>query len=236
MTEKGLGRIHKPDHRDLRHTIRAVLEAEPIPATLPKRRYAWTPPRTFPLDQGQLPHCVAYSSVGLGYCGPIVNMNMPDTGLLYREAQLRDEIPGTNYDGTTARGAMDYLREIGLIESYKWCWDVETLRLWHLVTGRPAMGGFNWYSSYGQVDRDGFIRRTPTAQIRGGHEVLFLGWDDVRGAERCMNSWGIHHGDRGRFWMAGEELDRQFREDADVVTPIEKKATIIRPVVEAVRP
>ncbi len=219
MTTGGLGRMHSDDPRDRAFAMRAFVT---VPDVLPTSRYCHVPPRLFPLDQGGDPHCVGYASRGLLYAGPIVNRGGPDARTIYTEAQKRDEWEGEAYAGTSARGAMKYLQEQGLIESYVWAWSAETIRLWHLTTNRPTLLGYNWYSSFNAPTRDGFISIGPNAHIQGGHETLSIGWDDRRGAARCMNSWG-GWGQRGRFWIAGETLERLLQEDGDCVTPIERR-------------
>ena len=223
---QGMGRRYVEDARDADWHIRSAIVV-PDATSLRRYRYAWTPAGYLPLDQGLTPHCVSYAGDGLLAAGPVANKHRPDRAVAYREAQKRDEWPGENYSGTSARGLMHYYREIGLIESWLNAWDVETLRLWHLVTGRPALLGCNWYSSFADVDSSGFLRISPVARVVGGHETLLLGWDDVRGAARGMNSWG-KWGEKGtgRFWVDGETLERLLNEYGDIVTPIERKATL----------
>lgn len=221
MSEYGLGRLHSDDPRDAGFLMRAFTVGVDE-AALPTSRYCYTPPGVFPMNQGASPHCVGFATRGLLYAGPVVNRGGPDAATIYREAQKRDEWEGEHYDGTSARGAMKYLQELGYISNYIWAFDVETIRRWHLIHNRPTLLGINWYDSFFTPRRDGFIEITAAARIAGGHEVLTLGWDDRRGALRCMNSWG-NWSQHGRFWLAGETLERLLAEDGDCVTPIETR-------------
>ncbi len=52
-------------------------------------------------------------------------------------------------------------------------------------------------------------------QILGGHEVLFIGYDDGRAAFKVRNSWGLEWGDSGNFWFPYEAAaDSRILQDA----------------------
>ena len=220
----GLGRLYAADARDYDHPAAGVLrllEADVLP--MPLTRY-WSVPRSMPLDQGETPMCVAYASVGMLLAGPIANRhNLPGPLTVYQQAQLLDGIPGEDYDGTTARGAMKYLQAAGYITRYVWAWDVPTIEAW-VATQGPMLLGVNWYTSFDRPDvtpAQQTLRVTPAATIRGGHEILVLGVDRPRARLRCMNSWGTRYAGRGRCWLPYETLERLLREDGDAVTPTE---------------
>lgn len=215
------GRRYSEDPRDENYRIRTLV-AGVEPAALPLYAYVWAPP-SYPRDQGQLPQCVGYAARGLLDVGPVVNAGGPSAAEIYGGARTRDEWPGENYDGTSARGAMKYLQELGFVGSYAWAWDVETIRLWHLSQRRPTMLGIYWYDTFDSLDGHGFATITERSRVVGGHEVLTVGWDDRRGALRCLNSWGEGWGERGRFWLSASTLARLLREDGDCVTPVEER-------------
>lgn len=222
----GLGRIQKTDPRDSGHQMVDVLRARGVPVEQPvglPNAYYYHTSRRMPFNQYDTPRCVAFASRGVLDSGLVVNMGGPDPATIYTEAQKRDEIPGENYDGTTARGAMEYLKERGYIERYVWCWDIVAMSAWLRSKQGPVLLGINWYASFDDPPKDSILRLPKTSWIRGGHEVYATGRNESRGLTRCINSWGKVYGDNGRFWIPDEVLDRLMREDGDVVTPTELK-------------
>lgn len=218
----GLGRLFVPDPRD--HAAAGVLrqlDADILP--MPLTRY-WSTPRSLPLDQGDSPMCVAYAALGALLTGPVKNRaGLPAVDAIYHNAQLLDGIPGEDYDGTTARGAMKYLQQQGYLTRYVWAWDVPTIERW-VATQGPMLLGVNWYTSFDRPDvttTQQTLRITPAATIRGGHEFLVLGVDRPRERLRCLNSWGVRYAARGRFWLPYATLERLLAEDGDAVTPTE---------------
>lgn len=211
----GLGRIHAPDPRDypLSRSAAALPPTTPLPAY-----WYWRAP-SLPLDQGATPMCVGYSSRGLLNAAPVLNEHGPSAADIYHGAQANDEWDGTNYDGTSARGAMKYLRSLGYISAYVWAQSVDEAARWVAYNG-PMLLGLTWLTSYDDPGPSGVLKRTPTATVRGGHEVLVIGLNSKRALFRCMNSWGSWS-QHGRFWVPFELMDQILGEDADLVTPTE---------------
>lgn len=219
----GLGRIAATDARD--HRAASVLRSLGVlPATTLPTSRAWWMPTTLPMNQGESPQCVAYASTGLLLASPVRNSaHLPTPDTIYFNAQRLDEIPGEQYDGTTARGAMKYLADQGYISRYVWAWDIATIEAWVLAVG-PMLLGINWYSSFDWptvTARQNWLRIAPTARIRGGHEVLVYAANRTQAKIGIMNSWGRSYGNNGRVWMPYETLDRLLQEDGDAVTPTE---------------
>lgn len=73
-----------------------------------------------------------------------------------------------------------------------------------LASGYVFAVGFNVYESFeSNIGSDGMM---PVPDIKheellGGHEVLFIGYDDSKAAYKVRNSWGSDWGDHGNFWM-----------------------------------
>ncbi|MBW1742457.1 MAG: hypothetical protein JRJ47_03370 [Deltaproteobacteria bacterium] len=71
----------------------------------------------------------------------------------------------------------------------------------------PSYWRFTVYSDFrtfwsGGSPGDVYVQTTGGQE--GGHAVLLIGWDDVKGAYLCKNSWGTNSGpnDDGTFWIA----------------------------------
>jgi C1A family cysteine protease len=88
-----------------------------------------------------------------------------------------------------------------------------------LASGYPSMLGFVVYQSFESEEtaNSGIMRvpdKTKEAML-GGHEVLAIGYSDVRQAFKIRNSWGESWGDKGNFWMPYTvAADRDILEDA----------------------
>lgn len=215
----GLGRLPKADPRDFPVALAGMPAAEPVLATAPRYRY-WSTTRRLPLNQGETPMCVGYSARGLLYASPVLNPGGPAPDVIYRNAQLLDEIPGEAYDGTTARGAMRFLQSIGLVSAYVWPRTVAEMMAWILTRG-PVLLGCDWYESFDRPGSDHVLRIAPGAGVRGGHEIMVNGGNLDTGRARIMNSWGLGWADHGRAWLPFEVLEELLAGGADICAPTE---------------
>lgn len=223
-TGHGKGRIMSFDPRDQKFRARSELGI--IEPTV-NRRFWKTGPV---LDQGTTQQCVAYTGNQLLMSYPVVNKPYKTEQELYRLCQLNDEWEGEEpaYFGTSTRALMRVLRAAGLIKSYLWAFNADTIRRWLLMRG-PVVIGTNWYSGMNKVDSQGFIHVTGVPE--GGHETMLRGWDDtvrcprhrVFGATRLMNSWGERWGQQGKAWVCSKDLDSLIKNngEAAMVTEIE---------------
>lgn len=64
--------------------------------------------------------------------------------------------------------------------------------------------GFTVYSSFEDPGWKVMPIPKPDEQVLGGHEVLFIGYDDAKGAFKVRNSWGTGWGENGNFWFSYE--------------------------------
>jgi hypothetical protein len=210
----GLGRRPAPDPRDDQYPLRP----RTIPV-LPKVRH-W---RMFhsPLDQGHEGSCVGHAWKHFLMASPVCVNGPKEAPLavdIYKEAQKIDEWPGEAYEGTSVRAGAKILVAKGLVSEYRWATDIDTLATYLLTTGTVVMGT-NWYEGMDAPDEGGFVR--VTGRTRGGHAWLVLGYNRVRGVYRCVNSWGKSWGQAGRFWIAGEDLDRLLSEGGEACSATE---------------
>jgi hypothetical protein len=123
--------------------------------------------------------------------------------------------------GSTGQHAMKVLRELRLIQAYRWAFRMRTV-LSYLAHG-PVAAGTVWYDSmFTPVDRDGLphLEITPNAEVAGGHEWIIDGNDPAHQRVRMANSWGPRWGQLGRAWVAYGTLERLLSERGDVVVPV----------------
>lgn len=218
-TTPGLGRIVAPDIRDEPYRLRALglVGAEPRP----RRTKVW-PMFAKWIDQGQTGTCVGHGWRSLLTGTPRPRRDpLPTPFQIYDAAIAIDEWASNDNDtarqfGTSVRAGARVLQALGLLTSYGWADDVDTAVDWLCWHG-PMVGGFNWYSSFYERDKSGFLSIAPGARVAGGHCFLIQGWDERRGAAVCLNSWATY----GRFLLSGETFERLLREDGECATPVE---------------
>lgn len=214
-----LGRLHSPDNRDEKHTIRKLITSQQ-PQSLRLFRYWYD--NGWWGDQKQTPQCVAYAWCHWLEDGPVTQ---PGTlakiapAELYHDAQLVDEWPGENYEGTSVRAGAKILKSKGLISSYNWAWDITTA-IEALLNYGPIVVGTNWYSGMFTPIND-FIK--PTGVLAGGHAYVINGVNLKRGVLRIKNSWGKDWGEDGRVWMQIEDFEKLLNEDGEVCLATEIK-------------
>lgn len=49
--------------------------------------------------------------------------------------------------------------------------------------------------------KGGVYQKSSGATYQGWHAIVFVGWDDSKGAYLCKNSWGEDFGENGYFWI-----------------------------------
>lgn len=214
---KALGRIHAPDPRDKQHLMLRAL-----PPAVPDKPKTWA--SGVVLDQGDKPWCVAFAWTGFLLASPTrtklpaVGGVAPYTTDLYHQAQLVDEWPGEDYDGTSVRAGAKVLTAQKRLVEYLWAWDAETLKHFVLTRG-PAVIGINWYETMFAPIRGGFL--IVNGALAGGHAILVLGYSQNLKAFRLVNSWGAGWGDKGRVWLREADMQRLITEDGEACSAIE---------------
>jgi hypothetical protein len=216
----GLGRIAAPDAQDGNFPVRALLapQAEPLPDSRYWYANAWWG------DQGGTSMCVEYAWQHWLADGPVTHPRVAKpivspVGTLYHEAQLVDEWPGEDYDGTSVRAAAKYLQAQGLIESYHWAFNADEVADTVLGLG-PVVMGTNWYQGMFYPDeKTGLV--VPTGYVAGGHAWKIDGANRNRELFRAKNSWGRSWGKRGHFYITFADLERLISEDGEACLAIE---------------
>jgi C1A family cysteine protease len=233
------GRIYAPpDARDLRFRMMpamAQINAEVAKPKPRKRAYNLGPL----LDQGDTPQCVGYSTRGFLEAAPIMTKHAvePSATAIYRGAQERDEWPGTNYDGTSVRGAMKYLTDAKEISGYVWGQSLAEAITWMNNGYGTCIVGTNWYVQMSDVDDRGFMRE-PASNMDtpiGGHAWHVIWYDQKKNALLMRNSWGkyfgqaLKNGDRNGFaYVRLEFMERLLREDGEIAAPTQIKIAPVK--------
>jgi hypothetical protein len=144
----------------------------------------------------------------------------PET--IYLEAQKVDGIPGEDYEGTTVRGGVVFLKKtMGLVKTYRWAFELEDALNGVGIVG-PLVFGSNWYADMMKPTRgDGFIY--PTGRSVGGHAYLLIGYDDRRQIAVIQNSWGLDWGiDGGRAVIRYDDLEVLLKDGGEACIATEQ--------------
>ena len=210
-TGAGMGR-GLVNHDDASRDFRAV---DLTDQTRPRTKF-WR--RGAAYDQGQTPECVANTGKGILNSSPLsaavpyairTSYNRHD---FYVGAQKNDQWWGENYEGTSGLGLCRYLRSVGLIESYHWCFGLDDVLLTLSHVG-PVGIGINWTDDMFRPDSNGYVR--PTGGVAGGHEVELTGIDVGRRRVTLTNSWGTGWGMHGRAYLTFDDLGTLLADDGD---------------------
>lgn len=218
-TEPGMGRAlihHDPESRSF--PVRGIITREGVE----RRNKTWR--RAYrAYDQGSSSSCVGQTFQGILNTSP-VTPQIPlttrkewDAYRIYKGAQDNDQWPGAepSYYGTSALGALRFLKQHGVVQAYRWCFSLDDV-LDTVSQYGPVGIGVWWYSGMMRTDAKGFIH--PTGSQVGGHEVEIHGINVDKEYVIITNSWGTSWGVNGRCYLSWENLGRLLAEDGDAVT------------------
>ena len=213
--DKRLGRLIVKDERDIKFQIKSLLPKEMPGITY---KYWWT--NGWWGNQGETPHCVAYSWTHWLASGPKTQKNSRkggvapfDTTYLYNEAQKVDDWEGEDYDGTSVRAGAKILKANGFISEYNWAWDLDTT-VKTLLTLGPVVVGTWWTYDMSFPDKDGVIKSTG-AKL-GGHAYLLDGVNVNKKMFRIKNSWGRNWGKKGFAYISFSDMESLIKDYGEV--------------------
>ena len=215
-----LGRLHVPDDRDNNFSMAlrgAALRSE---ARFEGRSWAHWHHGDI-LDQGNDPHCVAFSWKQFLQTAPMCQGRNLRENFIYELCQQRDQWPGESYDGTSVRAGAKVLHRLGFIEAYLWAHTVDEMENW-LKTQGPIVLGTIWYSDMFSP-KGATAKVTATGSIAGGHAYLCIGCSSKKRVFRCVNSWGEGWGNDGRFEIPYKDMSVLLNKQGEACLPTEQK-------------
>ena len=227
------GRLVAPaDARDLQFLMRGARPQIAKAVGKPKPRLR--PYKDGPLlDQGQTPQCVGYSSRGFLDAAPLMSKPSegPSATQIYKDAQDRDEWPGTNYAGTSVRGAMKALADAGVIASYVWGQTVAEAIRWMNDGYGTVVVGTDWYQEMSDVDEHGFMREPASSMATpiGGHAYRWIWYDAKQKGILVRNSWGHEFGIKkqgigsGYAFLSLALAERLLQARGEIAAPVQVK-------------
>lgn len=207
----GLGYVKdEQDARDSTWRCAVLTQAIPLPKRVIRKYLGKV------LNQGELPHCVAYSSASLKMHQERYEQKKYlqfDPSWLYTECKKVDGIP--NEDGTYLRTALQILSDVGYktasgdayfkVGQYFRLESVRQIKEALFIIG-PVLFGITVDSGIYNPGKRGMLPE-PNDDTYGGHAMEIVGYDDEiettkgRGAFLIKNSWGTSYGNKGYCWM-----------------------------------
>ena len=229
--QRRTGRIRNPSFEDTDYLLdEAALRG--IRAVQSKRRARpWRIGEI--LDQGDSDECVVFTYAAFRQAAPFFCARIPWTRRQFTEryklSQQLDEIPGENYAGTTARGALKAAQSQGEITGFLWVppTDGEDIAKEYLITRGPLMQGTDWPAAFFNPDRHGYVRPEDSPRAALGHETLVRWYHGPKhykypDSYECVNSWGRSYGLNGRFFIKADVFRwLHWQCGGDLCSPIE---------------
>lgn len=129
-------------------------------------------------------------------------------------------ITGNSYDGTSVRAGAKVLKELGVIEEYRWAGNVDEVAQSILSLG-PMVVGTPWYKDMFYPDKNGFIK--PGGDQAGGHAYVLNGVNMNKRYFRIKNSWGRGWGKNGYAYITFDDFAKLLNEWGEACIAVEKK-------------
>lgn len=178
-------------------------------------------------DQGTLGSCTGNAMAGVLMTDPFWKkgrlLGESDAVRLYSEATRLDSIQGSyppDDTGSSGLGVAKAAKKEGWITGYEHSFSLD--QLLDGLSTRPGILGINWYTSFDSPTHNGECPLTPTASVRGGHEIEMFKLDVKKKQVWCYQSWGPTWGGlkNGTFWFSFATLTHLLAEHGDATFPI----------------
>lgn len=223
-TPFNLGRLYSPDERDKGFLMSSLIPKAKETQEYRTWKYWW--PTGWWGNQGSTPHCVGYAWAHWLAEGPITQVRARskrgghpfDPNYLYNEAQLIDEWPGIDYDGTSVRAGVKVLKNNGFVSEYRWAWDIEDV-INTLLYISPVVVGTVWTYDMFFPDENNIIKAT--GSFSGGHAYLLDGINVDRGIIRIKNSWGRNWANKGFAYISIDDMSKLISLDGEACVAVE---------------
>lgn len=133
----------------------------------------------------------------------------------FDKSQGRDFGPD---NGATVVAAMEVGRAAGVFDRYEWFYTMDSAH--RIIALQPFVVGAIWYREMWERDDEGIVkfRATDQGTSAGGHFFVINGYDAERDLWRNPETWND-----GDYWIPGDVLFRQLREDGEFAVPTEIK-------------
>ena len=219
----GLGRLPSPDPRDRNFPLRAA-----VPRNLTGRRYWWDSGAW--LDQGSTGTCVGHGWAHWVEDAPRSPVGTIDPFQIYRDACLLDVWPENDDQdldwGTSVRAGAKVLQNRGVVSSYLWAFNLQTV-IDAVLSKGPVVVGTNWYEGMFNpmwvTSADGTPRKTIRIRgdVMGGHCYTLNGVSTTAQVFRLKNSWGRLWGAGGRASISFDDMERLISEDGEAAMAVQ---------------
>lgn len=206
MPEFGTGRVRKTDARDKLHPMK-------VPLIKTKDLVAYdTGPA---LDQKMTDRCAGFVFRALLNAPPFQMKGGPSEIEIFRGAKRMDGIPGSDYFGTTIRGAAEYLQKLGVIGEYVWGSEAEQVLNWMRAQSGPVIIGSDVPEGFLAPNKNTIVRAT--GKNVGSHYYLLTAVDDINAQVEITNSWGSKWGKHGRAWLSFADLRKLLKAQGEAM-------------------
>lgn len=193
------------------------------------------------LDQGQIGACTGNGATSCAYHAPFFSSGAhnwkytPDEpgALTWYSQNTRDDsysgtwvyppVPGSGDDtGSDSTTASKVAKDAGIISGYRMAPDLNTSLEQLVLT--PGITGIPWFNSMFDAPSSGLLTVTQSSGLAGGHELCV---DEVvtadapgNGTGKLLvggpNSWGPAWGDKGRWYLTGDDWWTLRQQQGDV--------------------
>ncbi len=92
----------------------------------------------------------------------------------------------------------EYIKDAGMVGFFSIAGEEDIKAA--LIKYGPIPTSMKVYSDF-YAYKGGVYQKTANATEEGWHAIVFVGWDDAKGAYLCKNSWGDDFGENGYFWI-----------------------------------
>lgn len=214
--------VRSLDPRNADHPLRAAL-----PTHVPRVTKMWRGPY-WRIDQGPDGACVGFGWTVEAMSLPVLVRPKPYTLAgcnafaydRYHRAQQLDEFRDTPpAEGSSVNGGAKAMRELGLIDGWRWAADVDDV-IDALITAGPVVVGTNWLD--GMFDPGDHNILDVSGGVAGGHCYCLTGFHtSYYGAPsvRMRQSWGAGWGDNGDAWIRVADLERLLADGGEAAQP-----------------